>query len=158
MKQTINESNQFTNWLTWLLILYIAFCLPTQVHFANKALDLFNTAVVSPMLYVIFTTLAIIASGILFKEWGRLTPEDCIGNVCGFFVIVCGVAMLQTFREVNVTLPDFIRSRKQPEDPSANSDSNLQDKLKRSDPKTHLDEESSVSLLENEHSIAFDDD
>lgn len=36
-------------------------------YFFNQALDTFNTAVVSPIYYVMFTTLTIVASVIMFK-------------------------------------------------------------------------------------------
>lgn len=37
------------------------------MNYLNKALDLFNTAIVSPIYYVMFTTLTITASAILFQ-------------------------------------------------------------------------------------------
>lgn len=37
------------------------------MNYLNKALDLFNTAIVSPIYYVMFTTFTIIASVILFQ-------------------------------------------------------------------------------------------
>ena len=39
----------------------------TQMNYLNKALDLFNTAIVSPIYYVMFTTFTITASAILFQ-------------------------------------------------------------------------------------------
>ena len=42
-------------------------CLLTQVDYLNKALDLFNTAIVSPIYYVMFTLLTITASIIMFQ-------------------------------------------------------------------------------------------
>ena len=41
----------------------------TQMNYLNKALDLFNTAIVSPIYYVMFTLFTITASLILFKVW-----------------------------------------------------------------------------------------
>lgn len=38
----------------------------TQMNYLNKALDVFNTAVVSPIYYVLFTTFTIAASTCLF--------------------------------------------------------------------------------------------
>ena len=40
----------------------------TQMNYLNKALDLFNTAIVSPVYYVMFTVLTILASIILFQD------------------------------------------------------------------------------------------
>jgi uncharacterized protein (DUF2062 family) len=42
-------------------------CLLTQMNYLNKALDLFNTAIVSPIYYVMFTLLTVIASVIMFQ-------------------------------------------------------------------------------------------
>lgn len=42
-------------------------CVLTQMNYLNKALDLYNTAVVSPVYYVMFTVLTIIASVLLFQ-------------------------------------------------------------------------------------------
>lgn len=49
------------------------------MNYLNKALDTFNTGVVTPVYYVMFTSLVITASTILFKEWEHLQL-----NVCGF--------------------------------------------------------------------------
>ncbi len=39
----------------------------TQLNYLNRALDMFNTAIVSPIYYVMFTLFTITASLILFK-------------------------------------------------------------------------------------------
>ena len=46
----------------------------TQMNYLNKALDTFNTAVVTPIYYVLFTTATIVASAILFNGWGNGGP------------------------------------------------------------------------------------
>lgn len=48
--------------------------------FVFQALDVFNTSVVTPIYYVFFTTFVLIASAILFKEWGNMGVEDVIGE------------------------------------------------------------------------------
>jgi magnesium transporter len=48
----------------------VATCIMTQMNYLNKALDLFNTAIVSPVYYVMFTLLTIIASIIMFQVGG----------------------------------------------------------------------------------------
>ncbi len=45
------------------------------MNYLNKALDSFNTGIVTPVYYVMFTTMVLIASGILFKEWQNLSVE-----------------------------------------------------------------------------------
>lgn len=46
---------------------FVAVCVVAQMNYLNKALDLFNTAIVSPIYYVMFTTFTISASVILFQ-------------------------------------------------------------------------------------------
>jgi hypothetical protein len=47
-------------------------CLLTQMNYLNKALDLFNTAIVSPVYYVMFTVLTICKSNCLVDSvWIR---------------------------------------------------------------------------------------
>ena len=38
------------------------------MNYLNKALDLFNTAIVTPVYYVMFTSLTVAASMIMFRE------------------------------------------------------------------------------------------
>ena len=57
-----------------LLLQIVAVCVVTQMNYLNKALDLFNTAIVSPIYYVMFTLLTIVASIILFKVLMPGTP------------------------------------------------------------------------------------
>ena len=45
----------------------VAACVVTQMIYLNRALDLFNTAIISPIYYVMFTTFTIFASAILFQ-------------------------------------------------------------------------------------------
>lgn len=45
----------------------VAVCVVVQMNYLNKALDLFNTAMVSPIYYVMFTVCTILASVILFQ-------------------------------------------------------------------------------------------
>lgn len=42
----------------------------TQIQYLNRSLDMFNTAIVSPIYYVMFTSFTIIASVIMFQEFG----------------------------------------------------------------------------------------
>ena len=70
-----------------LLLQIVAICVVTQMNYLNKALDLFNTAIVSPIYYVMFTLLTIVASIILFKVPGTpcsLTMSSALrrGSMC----------------------------------------------------------------------------
>lgn len=65
-------TSEFTNWLTYMFIVLLITFVCIQMNYLNKALDTFNTSVVTPVYYVMFTTLVITASAILFKEWEHL--------------------------------------------------------------------------------------
>jgi hypothetical protein len=68
--------------VAWCLLVYflqiVVACLLTQMNYLNKSLDLFNTAIVSPIYYVMFTLLTIIASVTMFQvRCGRLAGSVC---------------------------------------------------------------------------------
>ncbi|XP_022910531.1 magnesium transporter NIPA2 [Onthophagus taurus] len=107
LKDTISgKSNDFNNWLTYAFFIMVCLCISIQMNYLNKALDLFNTSIVTPVYYVFFTTLVIIASAILFKEWVKLSFKDVLGNVCGFFTIVIAIFLLHAFKDIDITLSD----------------------------------------------------
>lgn len=67
IKDTIaGTSNEFTNWLTYLFLFTVVICIFIQMNYLNKALDLFNTSIVTPVYYVFFTTLVIFGFGHTF--------------------------------------------------------------------------------------------
>ena len=74
----IAGQNQFTNWLTYFFIVQLAVCISVQMIYLNKALDTFNTSVVTPIYYVFFTTFVIIASAILYKVSLLFFVEDSL--------------------------------------------------------------------------------
>ena len=80
--------------------------------YLNRALDVFNTAVVTPLLYVVFTGCVILASAVLFREWSSLSAEDVVGNFCGLLVIVAGIFLLQAFRDLNISMKNLPSARK----------------------------------------------
>lgn len=105
IKDTLTgTANEFTNWLTYLFFFTVVICVFIQMNYLNKALDLFNTSVVTPVYYVFFTTLVILASAILFREWKSMEAEDVLGNLCGFFVIIVAIVLLHGFKDVDITL------------------------------------------------------
>jgi Protein of unknown function (DUF803). len=36
-------------------------------------------------------------------------PQDIIGNLCGFLVIICGIVLLNTFKDMDVSMLDLQR-------------------------------------------------
>lgn len=103
LKETFTEENQLTNPLTWFVIVSVSTCITIQLNYMNKALDIFNTAIVTPLLYVVFTGCVLLASAILFKEWKGLKPEDAIGILCGFLIIMAGIFLLQGFKDLDIS-------------------------------------------------------
>nr|XP_020633715.1 magnesium transporter NIPA2-like [Pogona vitticeps] len=90
--------------LTWILVLTLVASLTTQVNYLNKALDIFSTSMVFPIYYVLFTTIVITTSVILFKEWVTMSVVDIIGTICGFLIIILGVFLLNAFKDMDISL------------------------------------------------------
>lgn len=114
MRDTISgRSNDFGNWLPYFLIVTTVIFIAIQMNYLNKALDVFNTSIVTPIYYVIFTTLVITASAILFKEWKHMGVEDIVGDLCGFCIVIVAVVLLNGFQNMDVSLDD-VRSIMRP--------------------------------------------
>ncbi|CAO3599136.1 unnamed protein product [Absidia cylindrospora] len=90
---SIGVKNQFTNWFIYIILLILVFTLVLEIVYLNKALNLFNTALVTPTYYVIFTTMTIISSTILFQGFNA-SGTDIASCVMGFLCICSGVALL----------------------------------------------------------------
>ncbi|CAJ0959676.1 unnamed protein product [Ranitomeya imitator] len=67
----------FKDPLTWLLLLCLVICISVQIHFLNRALDVFTASLVTPIYYVLFTSSVLICSAILFEEWRHLNFGMC---------------------------------------------------------------------------------
>ncbi|WVY91428.1 hypothetical protein V8G54_036942 [Vigna mungo] len=65
----------------------------------KEALDTFNTAIVSPIYYVMFTTLTILASVIMFKDWDGQSGGTIVSEICGFIVVLSGTVMLHATKD-----------------------------------------------------------
>lgn len=80
-------------------------CVRLQVNYLNKSLDTFNTLLVYPIYYVLFTSVVLSTSIILFQEWSSMAAVDVVTTLGSFLVIVVGVVMLHLFRELQVCIP-----------------------------------------------------
>ncbi|KAG6486713.1 hypothetical protein ZIOFF_055292 [Zingiber officinale] len=80
LKLTFSGMNQFVYYQTWFFAATVAFCCVMQINYLNKALDTFNTAVISPVYYVMFTTFTICASMIMFKVWRSISFDKLDGS------------------------------------------------------------------------------
>ncbi|KAF7253261.1 Magnesium transporter NIPA2 [Varanus komodoensis] len=93
--------------LSWILLLSLIICVSTQINYLNRALDIFNTSIVTPIYYVFFTTSVLTCSAILFKEWQHMAADDIIGTFSGFLTIIVGIFLLHAFKDVNFTLANL---------------------------------------------------
>ncbi|XP_022148934.1 probable magnesium transporter NIPA3 isoform X2 [Momordica charantia] len=99
LKLTFEGKNQLIFPETWFFMLVVVTCVIIQMNYLNKALDTFNTAIVSPIYYVMFTTLTILASVIMFKDWEGQSGGMIISEICGFVVVLSGTILLQVTKD-----------------------------------------------------------
>ena len=104
LKQTAAGDPQWDNWLTYFCLFVLLACISVQMNYLNKALDLFNTSIVTPVYYVFFTAFVMLATGILFKEFETLGFSDLLGLLCGFLITIVSVFMLNLFRDMKITM------------------------------------------------------
>ncbi|XP_063057594.1 magnesium transporter NIPA2 isoform X2 [Engraulis encrasicolus] len=121
IKEAIAGHSVFTNPLFWVLLLGLVACVSTQINYLNKALDIFNTSLVTPIYYVFFTTSVLSCSAILFKEWEHMGADDVIGTLSGFITIIVGIFLLHAFKDVNVSLSTLAVSIRKEERPGGSS-------------------------------------
>lgn len=105
--QISGKSNDYGTFLPYILIVITLSFIAIQMNYLNKALDIFNTSIVTPIYYVIFTTLVILASAILFKEFQHMTFENVLGDICGFLVVIVAVMLLNMFKDIEISLDDI---------------------------------------------------
>ncbi|EPE06500.1 non-imprinted in prader-willi angelman syndrome region protein 2 [Ophiostoma piceae UAMH 11346] len=86
--------NQFNQWFFYILLVFVICTLLTEIIFLNKALNLFNAAMVTPTYYVYFTSTTIVTSAVLFQGF-KGTASSIVTVVNGFLTICSGVVLLQ---------------------------------------------------------------
>ncbi|KAF9422625.1 hypothetical protein BGZ94_008533 [Podila epigama] len=86
---------QFDHWFIYVTMVFVVCTLVVEINYLNKALNLFNTAMVTPVYYVFFTSATLVASVILFQGFSA-SAGSIMTVVMGFFVICAGVILLQT--------------------------------------------------------------
>lgn len=94
------EAPPFTFWFTYLVICVLIVCLGTQIVFLNKAISCFSIHVVTPVLYVEFTSLSLTASAILYREFNGLESDAVLSIGLGFFVVIVGLFLMCSFRDL----------------------------------------------------------
>lgn len=135
---TYKNENQFKNWFIYVVLGIVIVTLIIEIIYLNKALNLFNTALVTPTYYVIFTTMTIVSSIVLYRGFDA-SPVDIATCVIGFLSICSGVALLHN-------------SKSEPEKES-----------KKDDEKVLLDEsvvrrKSIFQMFENKNQVDLEDD
>ncbi|KAM7515210.1 hypothetical protein LguiA_004793 [Lonicera macranthoides] len=101
LKLTFSGMNQLIYPQTWIFVIVVITCVLTQLNYLNKALDTFNTALVSPIYYVMFTSLTILASVIMFKDWDGQNATQIVTELCGFVTILSGTFLLHKTKDMN---------------------------------------------------------
>jgi len=91
---TAGGDNQFKHWFIYFLMIFVAVTLVTEVYYLNRALALFNTAMVTPTYYVIFSFCSMVTTVVLFQGL-KASATQIITIVLAFSVICCGITMLQ---------------------------------------------------------------
>lgn len=104
---------QFNQWFLYVLFVFVIATLVTEIIYLNvsfqasfvserclirsaiqKALNIFNAALVTPTYYVFFTSSTIVTSAILFRGF-KGSPTSIATVVMGFLQICAGVILLQ---------------------------------------------------------------
>ncbi|CAM5108920.1 unnamed protein product [Eretmochelys imbricata] len=104
IKEILEQKPVYQHPLVYILVGTLVLSVSTQINYLNKALDMFNTSLVTPIYYVCFTTTVVTCSIILFKEWNSMDLGDIIGSLSGFFTIIIGIFLLHVFKNTNITL------------------------------------------------------
>ncbi|KAF9483113.1 DUF803-domain-containing protein [Pholiota conissans] len=92
--QTAMGDNQFKHWFMYFLFGFVIITLLIEVYYLNVALALFNTAMVTPTYYVVFTFFSMVTTIVLFKGLDAGVSQ-IITLVMGFLVICFGITILQ---------------------------------------------------------------
>ena len=91
---SIRGQNQFKHWFIYFLLGFVVVTLLVEINYLNKALELFNTATVTPTYYVIFTGATLITS-IILQQGLNASAVNIVTLVMGFLVICAGIVLLQ---------------------------------------------------------------
>ncbi|KAG9119438.1 hypothetical protein FRC07_005545, partial [Ceratobasidium sp. 392] len=105
---SIRGDNQFTYWFTYFLLVFVIITLLTEIYYLNMALALFNTAMVTPTYYVIFTFCTLVTSVILYQGF-KAPVTGIITVVMAFLVICAGITILQMSKVDPTTLSTLDR-------------------------------------------------
>ncbi|KAJ2560728.1 hypothetical protein GGH95_004812, partial [Coemansia sp. RSA 1836] len=94
LKLTFAGNNQFVHFSTYFFAAVVGLCIVVQMNYFNKALEQFETNIVTPIYYVFFTSATIVASVALFQGFTDSTNKELASLLCGFITIFIGVFLL----------------------------------------------------------------
>ncbi|KAG2341086.1 DUF803-domain-containing protein [Suillus weaverae] len=86
--------NQFTNWFIYFLMVFVVITLLTEIYYLNIALALFNTAIVTPTYYVLFSFCSMVTTIVLFQGL-KSSVSQILTLVLAFLTICVGITILQ---------------------------------------------------------------
>ncbi|CAI0438404.1 unnamed protein product [Linum tenue] len=78
------------------MLVYLGIC---SLMGSITALDTFNATLISPVYYVMFTTLTIVASSIMYKDWAGQDAASIASEICGFITVLSGTIILHSTRD-----------------------------------------------------------
>ncbi|XP_061315742.1 LOW QUALITY PROTEIN: magnesium transporter NIPA1 [Pezoporus flaviventris] len=102
-----NPSSQRALYLCLVLLAVLGCSIIIQFRYINKALECFDSSVFGAIYYVVFTSLVLLASAILFREWSNVGVVDFLGMACGFTTVSIGIVLIQVFKEFNFNIGDL---------------------------------------------------
>nr|CAD1838860.1 unnamed protein product [Ananas comosus var. bracteatus] len=112
LKLTFSGMNQLIYPQTWAFTIVVFACVITQMNYLNKALDTFNTAVVSPIYYTMFTSLTIWLV-LSCSRTGSAKSNANSNEMCGFVTILSGTFLLHKTKDMADGLPQSLSMRLQ---------------------------------------------
>ncbi|KYO45970.1 magnesium transporter NIPA3 [Alligator mississippiensis] len=108
IKEMLEQKPVYLHPLVYILVGMLVLSVSIQINYLNKALDVFNTSLVTPIYYVFFTMIVVTCSIILFQEWNSMDLGDIIGTLSGFFTIIIGIFLLHAFKNINISWNQLI--------------------------------------------------
>lgn len=110
IKEMLERKPVYRHPLVYILVGILLLSVSTQINYLNKALDKFNTSLVTPIYYVCFTMTVVTCSIILFKEWSSMDLDDITGTLSGFCSIIIGIFLLHAFKNTDITWSQLMSS------------------------------------------------
>jgi drug/metabolite transporter (DMT)-like permease len=134
------QNQQFASPGFWVLAVGVILGCIYQIYWLNLALATFNTAVVTPVYYVLFTTMTMVSSCFLFRRFAAEggAPE-IIATLLGVAVIASGVALLYDFNRDLLKQTDEFTKMDELESPTTAVESQVTLTVPDVEPVTKLD-------------------